>query len=314
MSSLFGLKEEEQEILCCGWIRENFDRYNRFSLDLIHFLVTLINPIFYWRFNQQQIKSFSSIKNGQLIKSERFNIHDINFFCTLFPNGYSEKCVDSVMFYLEIAEWPEAIKSITIYFELFEKETKSIWKNVEIFEKDRTYIVRGWNECCLFVSEYLLQTKLKFGVFVDVLALNYAMERSQKPIKLDKQCQYKWIINEYDTKSTPKGRHLFSPNFNNNCFTLYYDGNELGLKLLGLPPGVSGVTVKCDFECVRTPIDKVTGIFDTFESDTKSSRLSVHDYGNVLKWKMSNFNHHCWDQGIKSTIEFVVNIQVTSFE
>eukprot|EP01084_Bolivina_argentea_P024462 45571_1 len=228
--SLFRLKELEQEILCCGYIRKNYKNYLQFPMDLIHTLVTLLNPIFYWKFhNDLQMKKFCSISNGSCIKSEQFDIHNIKFFCTLFPNGCQSQYADSVMFYLEIASWPENIKSITLYFELFEKKTKSIWKNVEIFEKNRTYIVRGWNNWCLFSSQCQSQITLTFGVFIDILALNFETETLQKPITLDNKCEYKWIIDEHNPSTFVIGRCIFSPNFNNNCFTLYFNGKVLGL-------------------------------------------------------------------------------------
>lgn len=321
MSALFGLKEAEQEILISGWIKLHFKDHHRFPLDIIHVLVTFINAIFYWQFSLEKIEQLFNVKNGECIKSESFNIHGIEFILTLFPNGYSKQiplfgknghqylgqC--SVMLYLEIKNWSSSaeismdnLKSMTIYFELFEKKTKSIWKSTEIFEKDRAYIVRGWNKYCLYSSECKLQNKLNFGVFIDILALNYQNEKLQKPINLSPESDYNWIINECDLEKIPKGRHIYSPNFNNNCFTLYFDGKILGLKLLAKPPEWRFVRVIADFKCNRRPND------DIFAWKTMEKVMTIGR--NVMEWQIKNIDPSNTDYDISTSfIEFSVNIK-----
>ena len=141
---------------------------------------------------------------------------------------------------------------------------------------------------------------MKFGVFIDILGLKYFNEILEKPINLKAECDYKWVINERDLEKIPEGRYIYSPNFNNNCFTLYFDGKILGLKLLAMPPKWQNVAVDCDFQCNRIPEN------DIFEWKHIEQHMNVaNETMNVMEWEIDNMYSTNTDSSI-SSIEFKV--------
>eukprot|EP01083_Nonionella_stella_P087819 244463_1 len=323
MSSLYDLKEEEQDILCCGYIRVHFTQYLRFPVDVIAILVSMMNPIFYWHIPPKKMNQFLSTKHSESNRSESFDVNDVQYFCRLFPNGFSNQNRGSVMFYLEIQFFPEHIDSMTIYFELFEKQTKSIWKNVQLFEKERPYVVRGWNDFCLFLSQCKPHKRLQFGCCVRVLAINGTPNRIKPPDDgvcwYDRKCRYKWVIDHRNDKlnsfkHSRKGRYIFSPNFNNNLFALFcvlHDMGEdvsyvwdtrnaltIGLKLLGITKQRS-VKVKCVFECIINDEQQITDSVDGY--------LSVGSNELILNTKA--FALHLL-RSIKTKLVFIINVEI----
>ena len=240
------------ELLSCGYVKTNHNA--QITMDIVKLIQLFYDKYFYWKIEKDVMKEFLEAKNEDEIQSpSTFTIRDIEFGCTVCPNGYDERYKGCVQFFIEARNVPSNIK----YFIM----------SVEAgYDSCQKCICRFWETGQLYgnpiekLSDFKDATKLEFYCMVDVLAIKYKQDSDEPDYKLDlklsKQVQYEWKIDDKSLmgKIEHRGRFsLYSDNFDNDNWCIIINPRRsndekehisIGLVLLRWLYGISVIYAK----------------------------------------------------------------------
>merc|ERR1712176_1135554 len=94
--------------------------------------ILLTNPYllshFVWKVKDKElIQNMKIAKNGQSFKSQEFGDDIFTWNLLFYPNGKKKKTKGECILYLKLLSLPQNVSGISIYFELYVKETGTIW-------------------------------------------------------------------------------------------------------------------------------------------------------------------------------------------
>merc|ERR1719486_996501 len=121
----------------------------------------------YWTLSNNDISEFKSRRNGQVMYGPAFTLNDIKFVTTLCPFGWKPQQSGSVQFYIELRSLPKGISSITVYYELWCKQTQSHCKKLRTFR--RASDAQSWGTNNMRFAECADHDTLEFASLVKVL-------------------------------------------------------------------------------------------------------------------------------------------------
>ena len=249
-------KYEDIQLLVIGYCNNEASQF--IPNVIIDIFVMYLNSVVYcYLSNEQMIKDFISTKCGFNYFAKSVNIEGVEFEYKIFPNGHKISDGGNITFYINIPLFPAHILGITLYFEFFCNELNYKIKKLVTFStnKKRWYPFKfPMNE----ITDNLQKlSSIKLNCFMDILRIKYKNKDnpsfdSQKGMKMSKQSQYKWKIDD-NFRAKRKYKKIFYSKTIDHCWCLYWKlGSSLNtdsfyLQLLKLPNGISSVIV--NFEC-----------------------------------------------------------------
>ena len=265
MEVLFG----RQALLIHGYAREVSDEEDIFiPVDVIRILLQFFNQIFIWKIDDKKWKTLFQTKNGKAYYSNIFDIHNVKFICSICPDGWKRKQKGKVQFYLETATFPDTIKSMTVFYQIFCKQTQTNWKNIRKFTKKKQ--ATGWYSNTLKRSDLygVKDEKLDFYCYVDVLHIEYVSKKIDyiKLVQMKTACRYKWDFDDgllRKCKKAMEEQAFCSPSFGgdidgNFCMSFIPKKERsswIELKLLRLPTGLKSVEISVVIVCYSNGLD-----------------------------------------------------------
>ena len=93
------------ELLTCRYSKENYKQTIPMAINKL--IQLFYDKYFYWKIQKDTINEFPKIKNGDEIHCKStFKIKDIEFECTLCPNGWQQHLSGYVQFFVaKMANW-----------------------------------------------------------------------------------------------------------------------------------------------------------------------------------------------------------------
>eukprot|EP01084_Bolivina_argentea_P202740 346337_1 len=102
-----------------------------------------------------ELKNFiNTSKNyNTLSHSRSMSFHGIDFNVSIYPNGHSWDDKNCVMMILKLMKMPTNVKSILVYYELFNWETYTIWKDTCLLSFQENKSKKQWDRITLSLNE-----------------------------------------------------------------------------------------------------------------------------------------------------------------
>eukprot|EP01084_Bolivina_argentea_P242596 406920_1 len=218
------LSKHQQELLCDGYIRINFN--NTAPTEINRMIQKFWNEYFWWTFTEGKLTDFLNANPGDYIEGETINICDILCIPVIYPND--AECIEQVKYGLDFYLLPD-VKSTVVYYELYCPQT-------QIFYKDSTTLLNDDNNLLLWSEHMKLsqchnETQLDFMCYVDILRIEYdpncGKQNYYKDIKISNKSECKWDISteqlelwKHYTCSDVRSDCVSGPSFDNNCWLL----------------------------------------------------------------------------------------------
>eukprot|EP01083_Nonionella_stella_P232283 819613_1 len=132
---VFGADEET----CCDEVREYKSLANICEIDCNQYG---------WRIDDADVMNkIKCAQNGERFVSNVFDINQLSWFITLYPNGQTQEDVGKVRVCVHLTQLPKRIACVTFYFEIWIVETNTRYSNFCHFIND--YLCKGWRGCYL---------------------------------------------------------------------------------------------------------------------------------------------------------------------
>eukprot|EP01084_Bolivina_argentea_P242598 406922_1 len=241
------LSKHQQELLCDGYIRINFN--NTAPTEINRMIQKFWNEYFWWTFTEGKLTDFLNANPGDYIEGETINICDILCIPVIYPND--AECIEQVKYGLDFYLLPD-VKSTVVYYELYCPQT-------QIFYKDSTTLLNDDNNLLLWSEHMKLsqchnETQLDFMCYVDILRIEYdpncGKQNYYKDIKISNKSECKWDISTEQLqlwKQYSNSEGACGPSFDNNCWVLFCDPNgdyltesfSPGLTLIQIPRNIA---------------------------------------------------------------------------
>ena len=116
--------KRKQEMLTVGYIRSNANNMN-VPVALSHLCLAFHNINIHMIFTGAKLKQLLEMENHTAIYSKIMKYKDINFHCSICPNGWHKCDEGNVMFYLEKKSICKDIKSITYTCSMYCPQTNT---------------------------------------------------------------------------------------------------------------------------------------------------------------------------------------------
>ena len=200
--SSFVRSKLEQELLVYGFIREKTDRVNvNIPVALNQQCLLMYDQNISISFPAENIGKFLSMDNHKCIYSKRvIKYKNIEYCCSISPNGWTKQDKGKVIFYLERKSIPSNIKSITFMCKMYCPQTNTRYQCTKKVDTFKSKVLCKWNAKLLSLTQCLNQNELEFICRVDILNLeyNYGQNLVKKGIKLNKYSEITWDVSKLD--------------------------------------------------------------------------------------------------------------------
>ena len=200
-------KHQQQELLTFGYVHDQIDKIQSlqstihemlFPSDVIKIITTFYDEYFHWNLDNSNMSKFFECKTGDALLSPLFNIGDIEFQLSLYPDGYRQNSKGSVQLYVDLKKLPHYIENITIYTEL-RCETVPAFHTREDKHLDHAGVGVGWPRTALKLAEFKDKHKACFNCKVVIKHINYNDEAN------------KWHKDKYWIRPIPsKGKQTYT--------------------------------------------------------------------------------------------------------
>ena len=135
----------------------------------IHNVITQRKPMllqdFVWKVKDRELlQEMKLAKNMQSFKSEIFEQDVWKWNLLFYPNGAKKKQKGECVLYLNLIEFPFDVAGISIYFELYVKETGTIWSYCTHLRSNK--LCEGWETCRIKLKDILGLRKLTFSAII----------------------------------------------------------------------------------------------------------------------------------------------------
>ena len=245
MSSFLATKKQ-QELLCCGYIRNMGCKSGPLTPDtpiLINDLcISFYNENIYMLFQQEKVNKFLSMDNHQFIYSKPIKYKTMSFVCSICPNGWNKTEATKVMFYLEFNHnkneskcinnnnnnIPNNIKSLTFITKMFCVQTNTEYEITTKKEiSSNTRILSKWDPYLLSLAQCQNESELEFICNVNILNIEYknGKQWNQTGINLNKQSEIVWDIDNNIWRSSYIQR---GPSCDNNAWFISLEKGFFG--------------------------------------------------------------------------------------
>ena len=225
------------------------------------------NEAFKWFFKGHEWTQFLNARNGKAIYGPSFNINNIIFKCSVCPNGFKKYESNQVKFWLEIEQIPSNMSIVWIYYEIYNQETRSAWKDSIRITHNSVGHGTAWKQKLKLSQCKELNLKaMTFYYFVELIKIEYLPQSQEiRPIsipsvEMSDRYEYQWIAGKMSTEN----KIYLSRNFDNACWysfcnLVFVDKYTIrdylitkfnvGFKLIRLPLNVTEVMVKYCITC-----------------------------------------------------------------
>ena len=255
------LQQKTTQLLTFGYCNENYEHKTlSIPVEIKGIIQLFYDEFFYWKIKGNELKQYFNAKNGDVMHSPTtFKIKEIEFECTMCPDGWRSEDKGIATYYLEIKHLPSNIEYVRVYLELFCETTQSKSKSMR----------RWWNATNargLMIgkrADYTNIDCIDTYCKVEILSIKYKSKINDYilPIKMNKYDEYEWIIND---KLEMERMKSMQPGMSSTSKTFGYDNNWIihlsptgwknHAKYLGkpsisiccvrLPFGITGLRVK----------------------------------------------------------------------
>ena len=222
-------KQQSVILLVFGYCKSQFIHY--IPMEIIQLIHQFYEATFYWKVHGvDEMEKFLNAKNTDVFHHESsIMIQDIDFECTLCPNGWRPWNKGVVEFYCEMKHVPDDIEYFTAFIELVCETTGNVCKSLLTMDgKGQGVAVYS---CRLDECEDMQQ--ISFYCFVDLLHIKYKENVEKKDfmteIKMKTQVEHEWIISDKDDMDKMNKMH--------EGMNMVYDGDiDGGNWLIRLQP------------------------------------------------------------------------------
>ena len=176
---------------------------------------------FKWEISDGKYLSFVNGKHGQEFTSSIFEVDNIKFYLSCYPNGRKKLGLCNLYLSLSKSDFPTNIAKLKINYWLFCPETFSRMSDIRDFNTNENNSFHGWatNTLSLKTVENNSSHNISFIVGVNILKIYFKNEVAkgsdinndqqrkkqpliyEKPFKLQSKIIFKWNINEFMFKS-----------------------------------------------------------------------------------------------------------------
>ena len=238
-------------LLTIGYIKENYN--DAIPEDICHLVKLFYDKYFYWKVQKDEMKQFLAATNGEFLRSKStFKVGDIEFECTLYPNGWNAIDIGFVDILVLVKDMPSTIEYFTVSGEIGCHLSSVNAK----FLRRWTKIGSGWG----FTVHKLMDCKdlkdIEFHCVLDILGIKYKDDADKSDYKMainvSKSAEYEWKIDQLQMeqlKNMHQGMSVCSDNFGNNNLCISFRPN--GFRSDGKYNGKLAINVIC----VRIPFD-----------------------------------------------------------
>ena len=118
-------RKQKVDLLSAGYSRAISN--NTAPKEISQLIELFYDDYFYWSLTQEEIKTFSTAKNQDVIYNPNtFKIQDIEFECTICPNGWAERAKGFVQFFMEVKNMPPEIEYCIAVFHMKCETSKTL--------------------------------------------------------------------------------------------------------------------------------------------------------------------------------------------
>lgn len=176
---------------------------------------------FKWEISESKYLSFVNAKHGQEFTSSVFEVENIKFYLSCYPNGRKKHGLCNLYLCISSTDFPTNIAKLKINYWLFCPQTYSRMSDIRDFNNEENNSFHGWATNTLNLKELENNSvnNIQFHVGVNVLKIYFKTEVAkgsdinlienrrkqpliyEKPFKMEPKITYKWIINEFMFKS-----------------------------------------------------------------------------------------------------------------
>eukprot|EP01084_Bolivina_argentea_P063364 115719_1 len=254
------LSIQSKEIICAGYIRQNYDKY--ITPPIIRLFAE------YYTNDPFTIYNIKNSDERENFVSPIFSIKSFDWYLELFSNGSNDLNAGQTVLYICLAALPPKVSMITAMFKLSLLETNCSFEYESTFQEDGGYY--GWHRDTLLFKDIQNLSQFTFTLDINILDV---LNKSQvsiidqyKNIPLYKHiipttATYEWIIdNDKDIKRVQTahvGEYINGPIRNLGPFIFYvefdpkgrekYDNDEAWIGILACywPPKLSKILIEC---------------------------------------------------------------------
>ena len=231
-------------------------------------------------FKGEKLQNFLSMKHRQAIFSKMVKYEELKLQCSICPNGWNQFDKGKVMFYLEKGIIPSNVKIIAFIIKIYCPQTNTKYQKVceSKISSGKGFVLNGWYDTLLLLSECRDKDELEFICNVDILKIKYQdyTQYIQTGIKINKSSKINWDINEDESDLIQSNRAVIGPCSDDECWMIGQGNTRqyYSITLNKWPQNIGKMDVKC----------KVTANYESSESKVKEKEHKVvcDNFRNVL--------------------------------
>ena len=255
-------KSKQQELVTFGYVRENYALFIPFVI--IKLIKLLYDEYFYWHIKGDEVVKFKQAETGDVLYPKScIKFNDMEFQCTLCPNGWKSNTAGRVQIYAETKSIPTHVDNVTFLTELACETIPRLSRG--IINRKRNGSGIGWNKYALILNELQDLDEIRFYCLIKLKYIKFKTDDDEKkykdqyyikPTPLQKISKFTWHIDNETLdklKGLEWGRRLFSPLLCNETWGIKAVKNhknvEINLLCCSYPKGIHTMLIKCQIRC-----------------------------------------------------------------
>ena len=120
-----------------------------------------------WEIDEKSMNEIKKMKNGQSVKSVKFDLCGFDWFFEIYPAGKGKDDNDEFKLYLNLGELNDRVSGLSCHFQLFVEETSTIYSDFAHFRAD--FLFDGWQSSRIKTEQIQDFTNLTIKVVLKII-------------------------------------------------------------------------------------------------------------------------------------------------